>query len=109
MGSAPTYFSQYRIKMIWSSVGLFLAVALVNIQGLSIQGVEVDEVEQELDVLEGMLGMGASSRVKRDDRGITNYDIREALIQMLKAMRHKTRKRLRQLRRKIGNWTTLME
>ena len=23
-----------------------------------------------------MLGMGASSRVKRDDRGITNYDIR---------------------------------
>mgnify|MGYP001322838248 CR=1 FL=1 len=27
-------------------------------------------------VLEGMLGMRASSRVKRDDRGITNYDIR---------------------------------
>merc|ERR1712032_1499766 len=84
MGSAPTYFSQYRIKMIWSSVGLFLALALVNTQGLSIHG---DEVEQELDVLEGMLGMEAGARVKRDDRGITNYDIREALIQMLKAMR----------------------
>ena len=95
----------FRIKMIWSSVGLFLAVALVNTQGLSIHGEESvsingDEVEQELDVsrvlkkhfnnknwdlhfqswatqvLEGMLGMGAGSRVKRDDRGITNYDIR---------------------------------
>ena len=37
------------------SVGLFLAVALVNTQGLSIQGEEGvaingDEVEQELDV-----------------------------------------------------------
>ena len=50
--------------------------------------------------------MGASSRVKRDDRGITNYDIRsvggeseeiylfprEALIQMLKAMRAQDKK-----------------
>ena len=41
--------------MIWSSVGLFLAVALVNTQGLSIHGEESvsingDEVEQELDV-----------------------------------------------------------
>ena len=41
--------------MIWSSVGLFLAVALVSTQGLSIQGEEAvsihgDEVEQELDV-----------------------------------------------------------
>ena len=41
--------------MIWSSMGLFLAVALVNIQGLSIHGEESvsihgDEVEQELDV-----------------------------------------------------------
>merc|ERR1712222_309798 len=89
MGSAPTYFSQYRIKMIWSSVGLFLALALVNTQGLSIHG---DEVEQELDVLEGMLGMEAGARVKRDDRGITNYDIREALIQMLKAMRAQDKK-----------------
>merc|ERR1711971_616220 len=97
MGSAPTYFYQDRIKMIWSSVGLFLAVALVNTQGLSIQGEEAvsihgDEVEQELDVLEGMLGMGAGARVKRDDRGITNYDIREALIQMLKAMRAQDKK-----------------
>merc|ERR1711971_285911 len=97
MGSAPTYFYQHRIKMIWSSVGLFLAVALVNTQGLSIQGEEAvsihgDEVEQELDVLEGMLGMGAGARVKRDDRGITNYDIREALIQMLKAMRAQDKK-----------------
>merc|ERR1712088_906567 len=97
MGSAPTYFSQYRIKMILSSVGLFLAVALVNTQALSIQGEEAvsihgDEVEQELDVLEGMLGMGAGNRVKRDDRGITNYDIREALIQMLKAMRAQDKK-----------------
>merc|ERR1712055_1248696 len=89
MGSAPTYFSQYRIKMIWSSVGLFLALALVNTQGLSIHG---DEVGQELDVLEGMLGMEAGARVKRDDRGITNYDIREALIQMLKAMRAQDKK-----------------
>ena len=54
-----------------------------------------------------MLGMGAGSRVKRDDRGITNYDIRsvrglstediylftrEALIQMLKAMRAQDKK-----------------
>merc|ERR1719150_2345722 len=31
-------------------------------------------------------------RVKRDDRGITNYDIREALIQMLKAMRAQDKK-----------------
>merc|ERR1711990_1042023 len=98
MGSAPTYFSLYRIKMIWSSVGLFLALALVNTQGLSIQqgeeevSVHGDEVEQELDVLEGMLGMGAGNRVKRDDRGITNYDIREALIQMLKAMRAQDKK-----------------
>ena len=41
--------------MIWSSVGLFLAAALVNTQGLSIHGEESvsingDEVEQELDV-----------------------------------------------------------
>ena len=41
--------------MIWSSLGLFLAVALVNTQGLSIQGeehvsIQGDEVEQELDV-----------------------------------------------------------
>ena len=50
--------------------------------------------------------MRASSRVKRDDRGITNYDIRsvggeseeiylfprEALIQMLKAMRAQDKK-----------------
>ena len=41
--------------MTWSSVGLFLAVALVSTQGLSIQGEEAvsihgDEVEQELDV-----------------------------------------------------------
>ena len=58
-------------------------------------------------MLEGMLGMGAGSRVKRDDRGITNYDIRsvrglltaeiylfsrEALIQMLKAMRAQDKK-----------------
>merc|ERR1711971_501405 len=97
MGSAPTYFYQDRIKMIWSSVGLFLAAALVSTQGLSIQGEEAvsihgDEVEQELDVLEGMLGMGAGARVKRDDRGITNYDIREALIQMLKAMRAQDKK-----------------
>jgi len=63
--------------MIWSSVGLFLALALVNTQGLSIHG---DEVEQELDVLEGMLGMEAGARVKRDDRGITNYDIRSVRI-----------------------------
>ena len=45
----------FRIKMIWSSVGLFLAVALVNTQGLSIHGeesvsIDGDEVEQELDV-----------------------------------------------------------
>ena len=39
--------NMFRIKMIWSSVGLFLALALVNTQGLSIHG---DEVEQELDV-----------------------------------------------------------
>ena len=44
----------FRIKMMLS-VGLFLAVALVNTQGLSIQGEEGvaingDEVEQELDV-----------------------------------------------------------
>merc|ERR1719150_705111 len=31
-------------------------------------------------------------RVKRDDRGITNYDIREALIRMLKAMRAQDKK-----------------
>ena len=62
-----------------------------------------------IQVLEGMLGMGG--RVKRDDRGITNYDIRwvkritrvsstynlylsirEALIQMLKAMRAQDKK-----------------
>merc|ERR1711971_405979 len=97
MGSAPTYFYQHRIKMIWSSVALLLAVALVSTQGLSIQGEEAvsihgDEVEQELDVLEGILGMGAGARVKRDDRGITNYDIREALIQMLKAMRAQDKK-----------------
>merc|ERR1711990_62790 len=98
MGSAPTYFSQLRIKMIWSSLGLFLALALVNTQGLSIQqgeeevSIHGDEVEQELDVLEGMLGMSAGNRVKRDDRGITNYDIREALIQMLKAMRAQDKK-----------------
>merc|ERR1719180_395205 len=36
--------------------------------------------------------MGAGARVKRDDRGITNYDIREALIQMLKAMRAQDKK-----------------
>ena len=42
--------------MIWSSVGLFLALALVNTQGLSIQqgeeevSIHGDEVEQELDV-----------------------------------------------------------
>ena len=131
--------------MIWSSVGLLLAVSLVNTKGLSIHGeegaaIQGDEVEQELEVsevmllggitdlfhnceqniincfmrflfvviqvLEGMLGMGG--RVKRDDRGITNYDIRwvrrvsstyytylsirEALIQMLKAMRAQDKK-----------------
>ena len=41
--------------MIWSSVGLLLALALASTQGLSIQGEEAvsiqgDEVEQELDV-----------------------------------------------------------
>merc|ERR1711990_606996 len=91
MGSAPTYFSEYRIKMIWSSLGLFLAVALVNTQGLSIQGDEHVSIQGD-EVLEGILGMGAGSRVKRDDRGITNYDIREALIQMLKAMRAQDKK-----------------
>ena len=29
-----------------------------------------------VQVLEGMLSRGAGGRVKRDDRGITNYDIR---------------------------------
>merc|ERR1719186_509002 len=74
-----------------------MAMSLVSTQGLSIQGAEAvfihgDEVEQELNVLEGMLAMGAGNRVKRDDRGITNYDIREALIQMLKAMRAQDKK-----------------
>merc|ERR550519_2625752 len=83
--------------MIWSLSVLILAVALVNIEGLSIQeedrvSIHGDEVEQELDVLESILSMGAGSRVKRDDRGITNYDIREALIQMLKAMRAQDKK-----------------
>merc|ERR1711990_627617 len=91
MGSAPTYFSEYRIKMIWSSLGLFLAVALVNTQGLSIQGDEHVSIQGD-EVLEGMLGMSAGNRVKRDDRGITNYDIREALIRMLKAMRAQDKK-----------------
>ena len=55
-GSMDQLFKDmFRIKMIWSSVGLFLAVALVNTQALSIQGEEAvsihgDEVEQELDV-----------------------------------------------------------
>ena len=110
----------FRIKMIWSSVGLLLAVSLVNTKGLSIHGeegtaIQGDEVEQELEVsevmllggitdlfhnceqniincfmrfwfvviqvLEGMLGMGG--RVKRDDRGITNYDIRWTTSQPL--------------------------
>jgi len=85
--------------MILSSVGLFLVLALVNTLGLSIKGEEElavpldqNEVELELDVLEGMLSRGDGGRVKRDDRGITNYDIREALIQMLKAMRAQDKK-----------------
>ena len=68
-------------------------------------------------MLEGMLGMEAGSRVKRDDRGITNYDIRSVRIfnsrnlswrigrrwfRCWKPWEHKTRRKLRQLRRKIG-------
>ena len=50
----------FRIKMIWSSVGLLLAVSLVNTKGLSIHGeeeaaIQGDEVEQELEVSEVML------------------------------------------------------
>ena len=46
--------------MIWSSVGLLLAVSLVNTKGLSIHGeeeaaIQGDEVEQELEVSEVML------------------------------------------------------
>ena len=45
----------FRTKMIWSSLVLFLVVALLNTEGLSIQGedrvsIHGDEVEQELDV-----------------------------------------------------------
>ena len=57
----------FRINMMLS-VGLFLAVALVNTQGLSIQGEEGvaingDEVEQELDV----------SRVLKDGSFFYNF------------------------------------
>ena len=43
--------------MVWSSVGLLLAVSLVNTKGLSIHGeeeaaIQGDEVEQELEVSE---------------------------------------------------------
>ena len=58
-------------------VGLLLLVLLAGgAASLSIQ-----EPQDELEVLETMLT--GSSRVKRDDRGITNFDIRSFTLQGL--------------------------
>ena len=58
-------------------VGLLLLVLLAGgAASLSIQ-----EPQDELEVLETMLT--GSSRVKRDDRGITNFDIRYFTLQDL--------------------------
>lgn len=79
---------------------------LVSLAG-GAAGLSIQEPPEELDVLETMLLGTSSGRVKRDDRGITNFDIRsfilqglfqlihrEALIQMLKAMRAQDKKEL---------------
>jgi len=66
---------------------------LVSLAG-GAAGLSIQEPQEELDVLETMLLGTSSGRVKRDDRGITNFDIREALIQMLKAMRAQDKKEL---------------
>lgn len=73
---------------------LVAVLATAGVTGLSIQ--DGGQLEGELQALETILGTeeAEGSRVKRDDRGITNFDIREALIQMLKAMRAQDKKEM---------------
>ena len=63
--------------MIWSSVGLLLAVSLVNTKGLSIHGeegtaIQGDEVEQELEVSEVMLLGGITDLFHNCEQNIIN-------------------------------------
>jgi len=59
----------------------------------------------------GLEGGQAAGRVKRDDKGVTNLDIRDALLQMLKAMRDQNKKVARadqEHARKLDGLTTKM-
>merc|ERR1711962_1827511 len=76
---------------------LFLTVlaAAGSVSSLAIQETEdLDDIEA-LDSLIARFEIadsGTDVRVKRDNRGVTNLDIRDALLQMLKSMRDNNRK-----------------
>jgi len=77
--------------MIWLQLFcIFLTVS--TLFGASVPETEMDE---GMDVLENMImRIGDGDRVKRatGDRGVSNLDIRDALLQMLKVMRDNNKK-----------------
>jgi len=80
--------------------GLALLLLTVLAAAGSVSSLAIQET-QDLDDIEALdsliarfetAGSGTDVRVKRDNRGVTNLDIRDALLQMLKSMRDNNRK-----------------
>jgi len=90
-----------QLKMGLVSLNMHAFILLLVGLGLVLGGsVPVVEEGEEFDLeVEGLINrieawgeMEAGARVKRSDRGVTNLDIRDALLQMLKTMRDNNKK-----------------
>jgi len=75
------------------SVVLLVVLVIGAAHGLVLENAEDLGVQEALDVLINRFDIAESDgRVKRDDRGVTNLDIRDALLQMLKSMRDQNKR-----------------
>jgi len=77
--------------MIWLKVVCIFCLASFSYGAL----IPESEVDEGIEVLENMImKIGEGDRVKRStgDRGVSNLDIRDALLQMLKVMRDNNKK-----------------
>jgi len=74
-------------------LALLLTLGLASLSTLEAASVQDLPLDEDLDQLESLL-LGQGDRVKRaaGDRGVTNLDIRDALLQMLKVMRDNNKK-----------------
>jgi len=85
-------------SLTMSGLSLLLLTVLATASSVTSLAIQETDAIDDIEALDNLIlrfetaSSGTDGRVKRDNRGVTNLDIRDALLQMLKSMRDNNRK-----------------